>query len=248
MDCRWNHILWLNCILVRKICYLHYTFYSTKCLHRCTPSQAKSSAPDEMSITKQRKSDCKIQYNDSIALEWATDHWLEHLFTRNDLGLNKFEPKKKNQDAGLMHYLWDKLVLDAESRIEKKIHIFFTSFFFTAASMNPVNINNIAETRKNALTVAIFRLQVRGLKKQFYWLMLQTVYPMRTFDTSLSIIGIGNWMGVLCFQELESIFTRYLWKFSSLLKQFCIKIRPTLICRTHLQLRLLRLHDIILSN
>lgn len=84
-----------------------------------------------------------------------------------------------------MHYLWDKLVLDAESRIEKKIHIFFTSFFFTAASMNPVNINNIAETRKNALTVAIFRLQVRGLKKQFYWLMLQTVYPMRIFDTSL---------------------------------------------------------------
>lgn len=52
---------------------------------------------------------------------------------------------------------------------------FFTSFFFTAASMNPVNINNIAETRKNALTVAIFRLQVRGLKTQFYWLMLLTL-------------------------------------------------------------------------
>lgn len=44
-------------------------------------------------------------------------------------GSEQIRTKKKNQDAGLMHYLWDKLVLDAESRIKKKNSHFLYLFF-----------------------------------------------------------------------------------------------------------------------
>lgn len=151
---------------------------------------------------------------------------------------------KKIPDAELMHYSWVKLVLDAESHVENKFHVLLYLFFLNCCIYESSKYQQYCRNEEECFDSRHFSSAGTWIKEAI--LLVNASNGLSNKNIWHFTQHHWNRMGVLCFQEIESNLTRYLWKFSSLLKQFCLEI--TLIGRTHLQMRLLRLTNIVLMK